>query len=115
MAGINELMKAGMGADVLRESSVGTELEAVESLMAAIGKGGNATYGTSQVETAAIAGAVDRLLILDSKLREEDLDEIVRAVESQKGEVIVVSSQHDGGKQLAALGGMAAMLRYKME
>ena len=33
MVGINELMKAGMGADVLRESAVGSEIEAVEQLM----------------------------------------------------------------------------------
>ena len=58
---------------------------------------------------------MERLLVLDSKMREQDLDDIVRAVESQKGTVIVVSSQHDGGKELAALGGMGAVLRYRLE
>ena len=33
MVGINELIKTGMGAEVLRESSVGAEMEAVEQLM----------------------------------------------------------------------------------
>ncbi len=113
MVGINELMKAGMGADILKESSVGAEIEAVEQLMTAIGKDGLGTYGPNEVMNAAMAGAVDKLLILDSKLREQDLDDIVRAVESQKGSVIVVSSQHDGGKELAALGGMGAILRFK--
>ena len=115
MAGINELMKAGMGAEVLRESSVGTELEAVEQLMTEISRNGPATYGDMQIRQAADAGAVERLLILDSKIREQDLEDLVRAVEAQKGSVIVVSAQHDGGKQLAALGGMGAILRYKME
>ncbi len=114
MVGINELMKAGMGADVLRESSVGVELEAVEQLMTAIAKDGLGTYGPNEVMNAAMAGAVDKLLILDSKVREQDLDDIVHAVENQKGSVIIVSSQHDGGKELAALGGMGAILRYKM-
>ena len=114
MVGINELMKAGMGADVLRESSVGVELEAVEQLMTAIAKDGLGTYGPNEVMNAAMAGAVDKLLIIDSKVREQDLDDIVRAVENQKGSVIIVSSQHDGGKELAALGGMGAILRYKM-
>jgi protein pelota len=114
MVGINELMKAGMGADVLRESSVGVELEAVEQLMTAIAKDGLGTYGSNEVMAAAMAGAVEKLLILDVKVREQDLDDIVRAVESQKGEVIIVSSQHDGGRELAALGGMGAILRYKM-
>lgn len=114
MVGINELMKAGMGADVLKESSVGVEIEAVEQLMTAIAKDDLGTYGPNEVMNAAMSGAVDKLLILDSKVREQDLDDIVRAVESQKGTVIIVSSQHDGGKELAALGGMGAILRYKV-
>lgn len=115
MAGINELLKAGMGADVLRESAVGSEIEAVEKLMSEISKpDGLGTYGTEEVRNAALAGAVDTLLLLDSKVRDQDLDDVVRAVESQKGKVIVVSGQHDGGKSLAALGGMGAILRYKL-
>ncbi len=115
MVGVNELLKTGMGADVLRESSVGVEMEAVEELMTAIAKDRPSTYGPGQVMAAALAGAVEKLLVLDSRLREQDLDEMVRAVEAQKGEVIVVSEQHDGGKQLAALGGVGALLRYRME
>ena len=114
MQGINELMKKGMGADLLRESRVGIEMETVEKLMENIGKDGLATYGTQEVSDAAAAGAVETLLILDSKLRECDFDDIVRNVETQKGTVTIVSGGHDGGKQLEALGGMAAILRYKL-
>ncbi len=114
MVGINELMKGGMGADVLKESSIGTELEAVEQLMTAISKDGLGTYGPDEVMSAAMSGAVDKLLILDKKVREQDLDDMVRAVESQKGSVIIVSSQHDGGKILESLGGIGALLRYKI-
>ena len=113
MQGVNELMKKGLGANLLRESWVGLEMEAVEKLMEGIGKDGLATYGTQEVSDAALAGAVETLLILDSKLRENDFDPIVRAVEQQKGNVIVVSAQHNGGRQLEALGGLAALLRYR--
>ena len=58
---------------------------------------------------------METLLVLDSKVREQDLDNVVRAVESQKGNVIVVSGQHDGGRELASLGGMGAILRYRMD
>lgn len=114
MQGVNELMKKGLGANLLRESRVGIEMEAVEKLMEGIAKDGLATYGTQEVADAAASGAVESLLILDSKLREMDLDRIVRDVETQKGNVIVVSAQHDGGKQLEALGGMGAILRYRL-
>ena len=115
MAGINELLKKGMGADVLRDSSVGAEMEAVEKALEEIAKPeGLATYGDREVYDAAVSGAVDTLLVLDARVREQDLDELVRAVESQKGKVVVVSSQHDGGKTLAALGGVVALLRYRL-
>lgn len=116
MAGINELLKTGMGADVLRDSAVGSEIEAVERLMSEISKpNGLGTYGTEEVRTAAESGAVETLLLLDSVVREQNFDDVVRAVESQKGNVVIVSEQHDGGKSLAALGGMGAILRYRLE
>lgn len=114
MTGVNELIKSGLGSKILRESTVGTEMEAVNRLMEEIGKNGNATYGTEEVVNAANAGAVERLLILDSVLREKDLDDVVRAVEQQQGSLLVVSGEHDAGKQLAALGGMGALLRYRL-
>ncbi len=115
MAGVNELLKAGMGADVLRESAVGAEMEAVERLMAEIAKpDGLGTYGDREVSEAAEAGAVETLLVLDSRIRGEDLDAVVRAVEDQKGRVVIVSGQHDGGRALASLGGMGAVLRYRL-
>ena len=115
MQGVNELMKKGLGSTVLRESRVGIEMEAVEKLMKEIGKNGLATYGTAEVSDACAAGAVETLLILDSKLREGDYDEMIRNTESQKGNVIVVSDQHDAGRSLGSLGGFAALLRYKFD
>jgi protein pelota len=115
MPGINELMKKGMGANILRESRVAVEMEAVERLMEEIGKNGQATYGPKHTEEAAKAGAVETLLILDSIIRESDRESLVKAVEDQKGNVIIVSERHDAGRQLAALGGIAAILRYRSE
>lgn len=113
MTGVNELIKTGVGAKILRESSVGVEMEAVEKLMSEIGKDGLATYGPKEIADAVNSGAAETLLVLDSKLREEDLDNLIRAAESQNGNVIIVSSQHDSGKELAALGGIGVILRYK--
>jgi protein pelota len=115
MPGVNELMKKGMGAGILRESRVAVEMEAVERLMEEIGRNGAAIYGPKQVEAAAKAGAVETLLILDSLIREKDHDLLVRDAEGQKGNVIIVSEQHDAGRQLAALGGIAAILRYRTD
>ena len=114
MAGIHEMMKKGLGAEVLRDSRVATEVKLMESVLEGIAKDGLATYGPQEVEAAANAGAVETLLVLDSLLRERDLDSLVRSVESQKGDVVVVSEQHDAGRELESLSGVAAILRYRI-
>ena len=38
---------------------------------------------------------------------------MMKSVEDQRGKVIVVSELHEGGKKLDAIGGMAALLRFK--
>ena len=66
-------------------------------------------------------GAVKILLITDSlmqKLREKNdfqkLDILMKNVESQKGEIHIISTEHDSGKKLNGLSGIAAILRYKL-
>ena len=54
------------------------------------------------------------LLILDTKVAGENMGDAMDMVENMKGEVMVVSSEHEGGKQLESLGGMAAILRYEI-
>ena len=53
-------------------------------------------------------------MILDTKVAEEDMGDLMDMVENMKGNVMVISSEHEGGKQLESLGGMAAILRYQI-
>ena len=115
MAGVNELIRSGLGSQILRESAVGTEMEAVERLMEGIARDGAVAYGPQEVTDAANAGAVETLLVLESVLRERDLDDVVRCVEANRGKVMVVSEDHEGGRRLAAIGGLASLLRYKVQ
>ena len=57
-------------------------------------------------------GAVEKLLIIDTKLAQEDIASYMEMVENMSGEVMVISSEHEGGNQLSSLGGFAAFLRY---
>ena len=38
----------------------------------------------------------------------------MKIVEKQKGEINMISHEHEGGKKLNGLGGIAAILRYRM-
>jgi protein pelota len=87
---------------------------------------GRAWYGPREVELAAEKGAVGKgggiLLISNALFRAQDvgvrrrwvrLVDRVRDVEG--GEVRVLSSEHESGKRLDGLGGIAAILTFPLE
>ena len=119
--GINEVMKRPEVQTVLRQEKFAKEMEMVEELLTEISKQGKAEYGLAQVKNALEAGAVSELLITDSliqKKRQEDsfavIERMMKSVESMNGSICIISSEHEGGKKLDGLGGVAALLRYKM-
>ncbi len=115
MAGIHELMKKGVGGKVLEETRVAKETRLMEDLFAEIGRNGAFAYGDKSVDNAATAGAIRMLLVLDNKVRSPDMDKLLRKVEESHGEFVIVSSLHEAGRRLESLGGVAGLLRYKME
>ena len=42
------------------------------------------------------------------------VDHLLKNAEASKGEIHIISSEHDGGKKLDGLGGISAILRYRM-
>ena len=115
MAGINELMKSGEGGKLVDQTRVAKETRLMEELFSEIGKGGSFSYGDDAVRTAAEAGAIRTLLVLDKKLHTPEIDRLLLKVEAADGEFIIVSSLHEAGRRLESLGGIAALLRYKMD
>lgn len=114
MAGIHELMKQGIGGKFLEETRVARETRLMEQLFSEIGKGGMFAYGDQQVLAAADSGAITTLLVLDTKVRDRSVEALLKKVEDSKGEFVVVSSMHEAGRRLESLGGVAAILRYRM-
>jgi protein pelota len=115
MAGINEAMKRGLGGKAVEESRVTRETQAVERLFAAIGADGLFSYGRQSVETAAESGAVELLLVIDSLVRDVEIEKLLKTVERARGEFMIVSSLHEAGRRLESLGGVAALLRYRID
>jgi protein pelota len=119
-AGINEVLKSGFIERSIADSRASEEAKLVEKFMEGIAKD-TATYGIKHVKKANELGAIEILLVSDSLLSEmkergrfEELDSLMRSVEKKKGRVHIVSSEHDSGKQLESLGGIAAFLRFKI-
>ncbi len=120
-SGIDEVLKRSEVKAALQHERVSREMSLVDEVLVEIAKQGQATYGIKKVEEASAAGAIATLLVTDKliqKTREENnfgrIDSIMKAVDRQKGKVVLISSTHSGGKKLDGLGGIAALLRYKL-
>ena len=113
--GISEVLKKGTVEKLTSENRVAIEMGAINKLLEQIGRNSSKiAYGVREVKSAINLGAVDELLILDTKVADEGMGELMDMVENMKGNVMVISSEHEGGKQLESLGGMAAILRYQI-
>ncbi len=111
--GISEVLKKGTVEKLTSENRVALEMMAINNLLSEIGKNSSKiAYGLKETKNAINMGAVSELLILDTKVAGENMSDLMDMVENMKGEVLVISSEHEGGKQLESLGGMAAILRY---
>jgi len=114
--GIYEVIKRGT---VDNENRVAKEVQLVEKVLEHVARNtGLATYGLREVEEAVNYGAVETLLVLDELLKgehREKVEELMDAVRYSRGEVVIVSSEHEGGEKLKALGGLAALLRFRVK
>jgi protein pelota len=119
VAGIYEAFRSGVLLRTMSQMRMVEEAEVVEEFLRRLGKGeASAAYGFDEVKRAASMGAVEKLILADSALRDTSdeqrlrLEELMREVEDKKGTVIVVSTEHEAGKKLTALNGLAALLRF---
>ena len=121
-AALDEVVKRPELAVVLKNSRAREEQVLVDQLLAEISKNNLAVYGWVEVQRAVNAGAVrDLLITLDflhqKKLAGEykELDTIMKQVDKSEGKIHLLSPEFESGKKINGLGGIAALLRYKLE
>jgi len=119
VSGIQEALRSGVLAKTLRNIRVAEESRLVEQVLERLGRSSrDVTYGRDDVLKASEYGAVERLLVADTMLREASdrdrtiIEDIMRSVESKGGYVTVISTEHEAGAKLQSLGGVAALLRF---
>ena len=121
LSGIQEALRSGILTNMLENMRVADEMKAIEDFLARLGQGKSTiTYGFGDVETAANYGAVEKLLVADLTLRETTdekrlaLESLMKNVEDSRGEIMVISTEHEAGTKLLSLGGIAALLRFPL-
>jgi protein pelota len=114
MAGIQEAIKTGVVEKITKENRVVFETQLVEKLFEEIKKDGLVTYGEQQVKNALINGAVDRLLISDVLVRNPKGEELLSLAKQNNSKFTIINSMHEAGKKLEGIGGVGALLRFKI-
>lgn len=124
---LNEVLQSPEVLTRLKDTKYARETRLMDEFLTLLRKDdGRAWYGPREVERAAEKGALGKgggaLLISDALFRAQDvgvrkrwvgLVDRVRDVEG--GEVRVLSSEHESGKRLDGLGGIAAILTFPLE
>jgi protein pelota len=111
-AAIQEVLKRGAVEKIVEESKVAVETRLVEELFSRIAVSGAAAYGPGEVERAAGMSAIETLLVTYTYLQKHHPDKLLEKVKQGRGEIHVVSPEHDAGERLDAISGIGALLRF---
>ncbi len=112
---IDEVLKRPEMETVFATAEASKEMKLVDELMVEIAKNGKVAYGAKEVENAVTAAAVEKLLITDAVVYgNKNAELLMKKTEDSGGKVFIINSENAAGQKLDSLGGMAAMLRYKM-
>ena len=121
VAGVHEAIRVGAVNKIRRDARATQESELVNEALRRLGSSsGDVSYGLDRVQADSEAGAVDTLIVSDQVVREAEDEErsriegIMKIIEERGGKVALVSSEQEAGKMLRSLGGVAALLRYRL-
>lgn len=119
--GLQEIVKRGIIERIIKEWKVQQEVKSLTEFFEEFAKNsGLATYGAKNVEYAMNLGAIKTLLISNAILKkskiekDKKMDELLKNIYDMRGGILIVSGEHDLGKQLEGMGGLAALLRFRI-
>ena len=112
-SGIEELVNKAH--EVLKETELAKEKQLVTKFLEHLGKGtGLATKDIEQIRSALQNGAVDIVLVSEKFKDEAIIDEFTALAGNTGASIEFISVETMEGQQLKAIGGIAVILRYKL-
>lgn len=118
-SGLHEIIRRDIPQEIRKDQRITKETRLIENLLEHIGKNdGYAVYGYKKTKKAVGYGAVKVLIITEkkffSKKYRAKVMELINQTQEMDGKFHIVSVQHPSGKQLERLGGIGALLRFKL-
>jgi protein pelota len=111
---VQDVIGLGILERIHEDIQLGNEVRLISELLSRIAQDLPAAYGKAEVQKAIDYGACERLLVSDTLLRDEAVVHLMDRAELQNAGIVVFSSTFEPGKQLEGLGGIAALLRYRI-
>lgn len=112
---VQEVIGQGVLERITEDIQLAREVGLLEQLLARMGGDGPIAYGIEEVQKAVAFGAVEELMVIDHLIRDEAIASVLEEAEGVRARITVFSSEFEPGRQLEALGGIAALLRYAIE
>ncbi|WP_292385867.1 mRNA surveillance protein pelota [Methanoculleus sp. UBA430] len=112
---VQEVIGQGIIERLLGDLHLAREVGLMDEVLLRVATGGAVAYGIDEVEKAIAYGAAETVLVSDTLLRDEGTTMLIERAERLNASVVVLSTEFEPGERLAALGGVAALLRYTIE
>ena len=120
-SGANEIIRDGLADELLSEHAISKEIKLLEEVWLRLSKNGAVAYGENELSRAMNEGAIETLLVSADKIRDPEamiegtpVSKWIEAISEIGAELVQCSSDHDSGEQLNNMGGIIALLRYKL-
>ncbi|MEI6293947.1 MAG: mRNA surveillance protein Pelota, partial [Methanomicrobiales archaeon] len=111
---VQEVIGLGILEKLAGDLQLAREVNLMGEFLKRVSKGEPVAYGRAEVKNAADCGAIEKILVVDTLIRDPDVVGLMEKAEQSDAGVIVFSTGFEPGKQLDALGGVAALLRYRI-
>ena len=112
---VQEVIGQGILERITQDLQLGREVTLIEELLRRMGGTGPAAYGFDEVQTAVQYGAVSDILVIDMQVCEKEINSLLESADQMRAKITVFSSEFEPGKQLSAIGGIAAILRFPIQ
>ena len=112
---VQEVIGQGILERLLGDLHLAREVRLMDEILLRIATDGAVAYGIGDVRKAVAYGAAETVLVSDTLLRDEEATRVIEQAERINASVVVLSTEFEPGERLAALGGVAALLRYRLE
>jgi protein pelota len=111
---IQDVIGLGTLEKLVGDLQLAREVNLMDEFLKRISKGEPVAYGREEVTDASECGAVEQVLVSDTLIHDPGTIAILEEAERCNAHVVVFSTSFEPGKKLESLGGIAAILRYRI-